>query len=77
MRRNPFFHSWSHYYRCGAGHHQAGKDWSCRHFTKSEKTIVFNCRDNSQVQVTPLAADLVRVRTSFAKPIPLRTIHGP
>src|SRR6202171_3780180 len=41
-------------------------------FTKSEKSIVFNCQDNSQVQVTVLAADLVRVRASFAKPIPAK-----
>jgi alpha-glucosidase len=39
-------------------------------FTKSEKSVVFNCQDNSQVQVTLLAADLARVRASFAKPIP-------
>src|ERR1700730_14932080 len=36
-------------------------------FTKSEKGVTFNCRDNSQVQVTVLAPDLVRVRASFAK----------
>jgi alpha-glucosidase len=41
-------------------------------FTKSEKSVVFICQDNSQVQVTILAADLVRVRASFAKPIPSR-----
>jgi alpha-glucosidase len=41
-------------------------------FTKSEKSVVFNCQDNSQVQVTLLAADLVRVRASFAKPIPAK-----
>ena len=41
-------------------------------FTKSEKTVVFNCRDNSQVQVTLLASDLVRIRASFAKPIPAK-----
>ena len=41
-------------------------------FTKSEKAVVFNCRDNSQVQVTILAPDLVRVRASFTKPIPTR-----
>src|SRR3989440_12061383 len=39
-------------------------------FTKSEKSVVFNCQDNSQVQVTLLAPDLVRIRASFAKPIP-------
>ncbi len=41
-------------------------------FTKSERSIVFNCQDSSQVQVTLLAADLVRVRASFAKPIPAK-----
>jgi alpha-glucosidase len=39
-------------------------------FTKSEKTVLFNCRDNSQVQLTVLAPDLVRLRVSFAKPLP-------
>jgi len=39
-------------------------------FTKSEKTVLFNCRDNSQVQLTVLAPDLVRIRASFAKPLP-------
>jgi len=41
-------------------------------FTKTEKTVVFNCQDNSQVQLTILASDLVRVRASFAKPIPAK-----
>ena len=41
-------------------------------FTKSENTVVFNCQDKSQVQVTLLAPDLVRVRASFGKPIPSR-----
>jgi alpha-glucosidase len=41
-------------------------------FTKSEKAVVFNCQDKSQVQVTLLAPDLVRIRASFANPIPLR-----
>ena len=41
-------------------------------FTKSDKAVVFNCRDNSQVQVTLLAPDLVRIRASFAKPIPAK-----
>jgi alpha-glucosidase len=40
--------------------------------TKSEKAVVLNCQDNSQIQVTLLAPDLVRIRASFAKPIPLR-----
>jgi alpha-glucosidase len=41
-------------------------------FTKSEKTVLFNCQDNSQVQVTLLAPDLVRIRASFAKPLPAK-----
>jgi alpha-glucosidase len=41
-------------------------------FAKSENSVTFNCRDNSQVQVTVLAPDLIRVRASFAKPIPAR-----
>jgi len=39
---------------------------------KSDKTITLNCQDNSQVQLTILAPDLVRVRASFTKPIPAR-----
>lgn len=39
-------------------------------FTKSDKAVVFNCQDKSQVQVTLLAPDLVRIRASFAKPSP-------
>ena len=41
-------------------------------FQKSENTVTFNCRDNSQVQLTILAPDLIRVRAAFAKPIPKR-----
>jgi alpha-glucosidase len=41
-------------------------------FTKSEKAVVFNCQDNSQVQVTLLAPDLVRVRAAFARPLPAK-----
>ncbi len=41
-------------------------------FTKTERGVTFNCRDNSQVQVSVLAADLIRVRVSFAKPIPTK-----
>ncbi len=41
-------------------------------FTKSEKSVIFNCQDNSQVEVILLAPDLVRIRASFAKPIPAR-----
>src|SRR6185295_5520429 len=45
---------------------------SVTNFTKSEKSVVFNCQDNSQVQITILSADLVRVRASFGKPIPAK-----
>jgi alpha-glucosidase len=38
-------------------------------FTRSENAVVFNCKDQSQVQVIMLAPDLVRVRASFAKPV--------
>ena len=38
--------------------------------TKSDKTVTLNCQDNSQVQLTILAPDLIRVRASFTKPIP-------
>ncbi len=41
-------------------------------FTKSEKSVLLNCKDDSQVQITVLAPDLVRVRTSFAKSIPAK-----
>jgi alpha-glucosidase len=39
-------------------------------FIKTEKGVVLTCQDKSQVQITVLAPDLVRVRASFAKPIP-------
>jgi alpha-glucosidase len=39
---------------------------------KTDKAVTFKCRDTSQVQLTILAPDLVRVRASFAKPIPVR-----
>jgi hypothetical protein len=41
-------------------------------FTKTDKAITLICRDNSQVQLTILAPDLVRVRASFTKPIPTK-----
>src|SRR6266481_6421297 len=41
-------------------------------FTKTDKAVAFSCRDNSQVQVTILASDLIRVRASFARPMPTR-----
>src|SRR5437868_14355543 len=39
-------------------------------YAKTETGITLNCSDNSQVQLMVLAPDLIRVRTSFAKPIP-------
>ena len=41
-------------------------------FAKTDNSVTFNCRDNSQVQLTILAPDLVRVRVSFTKPMPIR-----
>src|SRR6185369_17111001 len=40
--------------------------------TKSDKSVTLNCNDNSQVQLTILAPDLIRVRASFTKPIPAK-----
>ncbi len=39
-------------------------------FVKSEKAVLFTCADKSQVQITLLAPDLVRIRASFTKPFP-------
>jgi alpha-glucosidase len=41
-------------------------------FSKNEQGVVLNCQDKSQVRLTVLAADLIRVRASFTKPIPAR-----
>jgi alpha-glucosidase len=41
-------------------------------FTRSENAVVFNCQDKSEVQVTLLASDLVRVRASFTRSIPAK-----
>src|ERR1043165_2177717 len=41
-------------------------------YVKMEKGITLSCSDNSQVQIIVLAPDLIRVRTSFAKPIPTK-----
>ena len=40
--------------------------------TKTEKSVTLNCQDNSQVQLTILAPDLIRVRAAFTKSIPTR-----
>jgi len=39
-------------------------------FTKTQNGVILTCQDRSQVQITVLAPDLVRVRASFAKPFP-------
>src|SRR5688572_8277534 len=39
---------------------------------KGDKTVTLNCQDKSQVQISILAPDLIRVRASFTKPIPTR-----
>jgi alpha-glucosidase len=41
-------------------------------FTRSERAVVFNCSDHSQLQVTLLAPDLVRIRASFTQPFPAK-----
>src|SRR6266481_395977 len=41
-------------------------------FTRTDQAVTFTCRDNSQVQLTVLAPDLIRVRASFTKGIPAR-----
>jgi alpha-glucosidase len=41
-------------------------------FTKSASAVLFNCADGSEVQVSVLAADLIRVRASFKQPLPAR-----
>jgi alpha-glucosidase len=41
-------------------------------FTKSANAVTLGCADGSQVKLTVLAPDLIRVRASFAKPIPSR-----
>src|SRR5689334_14253600 len=39
---------------------------------RSDKGVTLNCQDHSQVQLSILAPDLIRVRASFTKPIPAR-----
>ena len=41
-------------------------------FTKSENGVVLRCADESEVQLTVLAPDLVRVRAAFGKGLPTR-----
>src|SRR6266852_6403380 len=45
---------------------------SVTNFTKNEKSVTLSCQDNSQVQLSVLAPDLIRVRASFTKPIPAK-----
>jgi alpha-glucosidase len=40
--------------------------------TRTETAVTFNCRDGSQVRVTILASDLLRIRAAFRKPLPVR-----
>src|SRR5689334_20885187 len=44
-------------------------------YTKTENIVTFKGRDNSQVQLTILAPDLIRVRAAFGKEIP-KTDHS-
>src|SRR5687768_9005289 len=39
---------------------------------RTAKFVTLHCQDNSQVQLTILAPDLIRVRAAFTKPIPTR-----
>ncbi|HKG45480.1 MAG TPA: glycoside hydrolase family 31 protein [Pyrinomonadaceae bacterium] len=39
---------------------------------KGDNSVTLSCHDNSQVQLTILAPDLIRVRASFTKPIPTK-----
>ncbi|MDT4965442.1 MAG: alpha-glucosidase [Acidobacteriota bacterium] len=41
-------------------------------FTKSQTQVTFNCQGGSQVRVSILAPDLIRVRASFRKDLPER-----
>jgi alpha-glucosidase len=41
-------------------------------FIKTDKSVTLTCQDKSQVQLTILAPDLVRVRAAFRKAIPAR-----
>jgi len=41
-------------------------------YTKTERGLILNCRDNSQVQLSVLAPDLIRVRASFTRAMPAK-----
>jgi alpha-glucosidase len=45
---------------------------SINSFTKSDTGVTFKCQDGSEVRVSILASDLVRVRASFKKSLPAR-----
>src|ERR1051325_8406894 len=39
---------------------------------RTDKGVTLSCQDNSQVPISVLAPDLIRVRASFTKPMPTR-----
>lgn len=39
---------------------------------RDDRSVTLNCTDNSQVRITVLAPDLIRVRASFSKQLPIR-----
>jgi alpha-glucosidase len=41
-------------------------------FERTDNSVTFRCTDNSQVRLTVLAPDLIRVRAAFGKPVPAR-----
>src|SRR5260370_22294579 len=41
-------------------------------FTRTADSVTFDCVDHSQVRVTMLSPDLVRVRVAFTKPLPAK-----
>src|SRR5262245_13832395 len=41
-------------------------------YTRIDKGLLLNCQDSSQVELSVLAPDLVRVRASFAKALPAK-----
>jgi alpha-glucosidase len=51
---------------------QLEKIGSISGFEKADKSVLFHCTDGSSVQLSILAPDLIRVRASFAKPLPAR-----
>ncbi|HEY0006500.1 MAG TPA: TIM-barrel domain-containing protein [Pyrinomonadaceae bacterium] len=40
--------------------------------TRTREAVIFNCLDQSQVRISILAPDLLRVRASFRKPLPAK-----